>query len=194
MRKVWGKIRKNWSQFEEKCGKWNSCPPGTVRLATALVRLKPFYLHSKNSKTKCRNSAIKWLLHNKDQVPQKRFTPSTLARVFPCVRLAHPEDQNEEENEENLRKYERNYRKKRKDWRSVLLLPTREWEAGYGPGPTGKFWVPWTKMKNPIPKINNSHETSLNVKCFCITVSYKLLSSFDWKNLIKYIWQLLIHK
>ena len=31
------KNKKTWSRFEEKWGKWNSCPPGTVRLATALV-------------------------------------------------------------------------------------------------------------------------------------------------------------
>ena len=30
------KNKRNWSKFEEKWGKWNSCPPGTVRLATAL--------------------------------------------------------------------------------------------------------------------------------------------------------------
>ena len=31
------KSKKNWSKFEEKMRKGNSCPPGTVRLATALV-------------------------------------------------------------------------------------------------------------------------------------------------------------
>ena len=30
-------------------------------------------------------------------------------------------------------KNERTYRKMRKDWGNVLILPTREWEAGYGP-------------------------------------------------------------
>ena len=34
IRKVWGKIDRN---LRKKWGKWNSCPPGTVRLATALV-------------------------------------------------------------------------------------------------------------------------------------------------------------
>ena len=35
--KVWGKIRKlNWD-LRKKWGKWNSCPPGTVRLVTALT-------------------------------------------------------------------------------------------------------------------------------------------------------------
>ena len=34
--KVWGKIRKLNRDLRKKWGKWNSCPPGTVRLATAL--------------------------------------------------------------------------------------------------------------------------------------------------------------
>ena len=40
---------------------------------------------------------------------------SGVARAFPGGRAAHPEDQNEEENEENLRKNGRTYRKMRKD-------------------------------------------------------------------------------
>ena len=35
--KVWGKIRKNDRNLREKWGKWNFCPPGTVRLATAVL-------------------------------------------------------------------------------------------------------------------------------------------------------------
>ena len=58
---------------------------------------------------------------------------SGVARAFPGGRAAHPEDQNEEENKENLRKNERTYRKMRKDWGNVPILPTQEWEAGYGP-------------------------------------------------------------
>ena len=58
---------------------------------------------------------------------------SGVARAFPGGRAAHPKDQNEEENEENLRKNERNYRKMRKGWVNILILPTQEWEAGYGP-------------------------------------------------------------
>ena len=41
--------------------------------------------------------------------------------------LAHPEDQNEEE---NLRKNERNYKKRGKIEEILLVLPTWEWEAG----------------------------------------------------------------
>ena len=38
---------------------------------------------------------------------------SSVARAFPGGQVTHPEDQNEEESKENLRKYERNYRKMR---------------------------------------------------------------------------------
>ena len=34
--KVWGKISKIDQNLRKKWGKWNSCPPGTVRLPTAL--------------------------------------------------------------------------------------------------------------------------------------------------------------
>ena len=40
---------------------------------------------------------------------------SGVAGAFPGGRAAHPEDQDEEENEENLRKNEKNYRKMGKD-------------------------------------------------------------------------------
>ena len=39
MSKIWGQIRKIDQNLRKKGGKWNSCPPGTVRLATALVSL-----------------------------------------------------------------------------------------------------------------------------------------------------------
>ena len=63
-----------------------------------------------------------------------RVSNSGVARAFTGGRAAHPEDQNEEENEENLRKNESKYLKMRKDWGNVLILPTWEWEAGYSPG------------------------------------------------------------
>ena len=74
---------------------------------------------------------------------------SGVARAFPGGQAAHPEDQNEEENEEKLRKNGRTYRKMRKDWGNVpgnvCILPTREWEAGYGPdfypGPGGSHMM-----------------------------------------------------
>ena len=33
----WGKFEKKWWKFEEKWGKWNTCPSGTVGLATSLI-------------------------------------------------------------------------------------------------------------------------------------------------------------
>ena len=58
---------------------------------------------------------------------------SGVARAFLSEQVAHPEDQNEEENEESLRKNERNYRKMKKDWGKCSISPTREWQAGYSP-------------------------------------------------------------
>ena len=57
---------------------------------------------------------------------------SGVAWAFPGGRLAHPEGQNEDKNEESLRKIRKN------DWnwgkmRKVEFLPTRSCEAGYGP-------------------------------------------------------------
>ena len=51
---------------------------------------------------------------------------SGLARAFLGGRVAHPEGQNEEENEEKLRKNERKHRKMRKNWENVLILPIRD--------------------------------------------------------------------
>ena len=53
-------------------------------------------------------------------------THNGVARAFPGGRAAHPEDQNEEENKENLRKNERTYRKMRNNLGNVPILPTRE--------------------------------------------------------------------
>ena len=66
---------------------------------------------------------------------------SGVARAFPGGRAAHPEDQNEEENEEKLRKNERSYRKMRKDWGNHPIFPAREWEASYGPGHVGLIYA-----------------------------------------------------
>ena len=49
---------------------------------------------------------------------------SGVARAFPGGRAAHPEDQNEEENEGNLRKNERNYRKMSKNEEMLLSCPS----------------------------------------------------------------------
>ena len=67
---------------------------------------------------------------------------SGVARAFPGGRLAHPEGQNEEENNLSLRK---NKKKLIKIWgklRKVGLLPTWDCEAGYGPaGDTTNKWL-----------------------------------------------------
>ena len=59
--------------------------------------------------------------------------PSGVARAFPGGRLAHPEGQNEEENENSLRKSKKTWSKFEEKMRKVELLPTRDCEAGYGP-------------------------------------------------------------
>ena len=56
-----------------------------------------------------------------------------VARTFLGRRLAHPEGQNEEENEESLRKSKKNCSKFEEKMRKVELLPIRDCEAGYGP-------------------------------------------------------------
>ena len=66
-----------------------------------------------------------------------------------------PEDQNEEANEENLMKNETTYRKMRKDWGNVLILPTQEWEAGYGPDRSfyqGHTSLPWNQWERDAQK------------------------------------------
>ena len=59
---------------------------------------------------------------------------SGVARAFPGWRLAHPEGQNEEENEKSLRKSKKTWSKLEEKMRKVELLPTWDCEAGYGPG------------------------------------------------------------
>ena len=50
---------------------------------------------------------------------------SGVAKTFPGGRFAHPEAQIQEENEEKLRKYERKFRRMRKNGGNVPFLPTR---------------------------------------------------------------------
>ena len=60
---------------------------------------------------------------------------SGVARAFPGGQVAHPESQNEEENEKSLRKNKKKLSKFGEKMRKVELLPTgtRDCEAGYGP-------------------------------------------------------------
>ena len=69
-----------------------------------------------------------------------RINYSVVARAFPGGRLAHPEGQNEEENENSLRKHKKTWSKFEEKIRKVELLPTRDCEAGYGPA--YKFYTP----------------------------------------------------
>ena len=61
-----------------------------------------------------------------------RKSGSGVAKAFPSGRLAHPEGQNEEENEKRLRKNNKNLSKFEEKMRKVKLLPIRDCEAGYG--------------------------------------------------------------
>ena len=58
---------------------------------------------------------------------------SGVARAFLGGRLAHPEGQNEEDNKWSLRKIRKNWSKFEEKMRKVELLPTLDFEAGYGP-------------------------------------------------------------
>ena len=58
---------------------------------------------------------------------------SGVATAFPGGRLAHPDGQNEEENDKSLRKTKTNWSKIEEKMRKFELLPTRDCEAGYGP-------------------------------------------------------------
>ena len=64
---------------------------------------------------------------------------SSVTRAFPGGRVAHPESQNEEENELSLRKNKTNWSKFEEKMRKVELLPTRDCEAGYGPDVISKL-------------------------------------------------------
>ena len=62
--KVWGKIRKISQNLRKKWGKWNSCPPGTVRLATVLPKFLQKVYGARNSGV-CR-SISQSKLHTED--------------------------------------------------------------------------------------------------------------------------------
>ena len=61
------------------------------------------------------------------------YTNSGVAKAFPGGQGAHPESQNEEENEKSLRKNKKKWSKFGEKMRKVELLPARDCEAGYGP-------------------------------------------------------------
>ena len=58
---------------------------------------------------------------------------SGVARAFPGGWVAHPEGQNEDRNEEGLRKNLKQMMEILGKMRKVELLPTRDYEGGYAP-------------------------------------------------------------
>ena len=58
---------------------------------------------------------------------------------LPGLASRPPWRQNEDENEEKLRENKETYRKLRKNWRNILILSTKVWEAGFGPAPADKL-------------------------------------------------------
>ena len=105
------------------------------------------------------------------------ITYSGVAMAFPGGRLARPEDQNEEEKEERLTKNKRKYRKMRKDWGNVLILRTREWEAGYGPDhlPENHWPPPTCKYPQVVPQVR-----SLDFQRFSLML-FIVLEGGTWK-------------
>ena len=79
---------------------------------------------------------IMWKIILTENPSRCNLTPSGVARAFPGGRAAHPENQNEEENEKSLRKNKINWSKFEEKMRKVELLPARDCEAGYGPACT----------------------------------------------------------
>ena len=61
----------------------------------------------------------------------------------PGGRVAHPEGQNEEENQWNFRENKKNLSKFEEKMRKVELLPTRDFWAGYGPDSETSRGVPF---------------------------------------------------
>ena len=57
-----------------------------------------------------------------------------VAKAFLGGQVAHPEGQNEEENQKKLRKIKKIWSKYEERMRKLELLPTQDCEAGYGPG------------------------------------------------------------
>ena len=84
---------------------------------------------------------------------QNSLYSSGVARAFPGGRLAHPEDQNEEENKWSLRKNKKTCSNFEEKMRKVELLLTQDCEAGYGPAVQGdKFKSSFNVVKNHTNK------------------------------------------
>ena len=101
---------------------------------------------------------------------------SGVAMAFPGGRLTHPEDQNQEENEESLRKNKKIWSNFGEKMRKVELLPTWDCEAGYGPDLTPALWA-W---KNILWSYDN----------FNLTVFYLVWKPLKWLLGLWYEFQL----
>ena len=93
-----------------KIGRKNPRPECNALMGSKVLQGSSGVNHRQN----CSRNAI-WLPGVIRGQPEGNCLASGVARAFPGGRAAHPEDQNEEENEEKLRKNERSYRKMRKD-------------------------------------------------------------------------------
>ena len=102
---------------------------------------------------------------------------SGVARAFPGGRVAHPEGQNEEETKSSLRKNKKNWSKFEEKIRKVELLPTRDCEAGYGPGNNGSQLA---KMKKSRP----TFLTCLSHKNYRVEAVGLKSSIYTWKVMI----------
>ena len=96
---------------------------------------------------------------------------SGVARVFPGGRLAYPENQNEEENKESLRKNKENWSKFEEKVGIVGLLPTRDCEAGYGPA---KFLY-YTSLYKTASKTSKIYSAKKATGCFNHWISLKIM-------------------
>ena len=107
---------------------------------------------------------------------------SGVARAFPGGRLAHPESQNEEENEKSLRKNKKkNYLNGGGEWGKWKLLPTRDCEAGYGPA-----FKPWIYTNGCL---NQYHSISATWATTNTTIGYCFIQGVSiYKNMIIYKW------
>ena len=71
--------RQKWGMFEENLGRWSSCPPGTVRLATPLS-LSLWGLQMNNDEME--NTSIQWTWNIVCTLYRKTFLVK-----FPCIKM-----------------------------------------------------------------------------------------------------------
>ena len=133
---------------------------------------------------------------------------SGVARAFLGGRVAHPEDQNEEENSEKLRKNERKYRKKRKIEEMFLSCPPEsvrlatalvfrhqkwrqmhyhanaliKWHFGYESNVRCNDWIPKSNPFRRFPHKKVARFLHKNYKKLKIIISLQILPILPIKN------------